>query len=80
MGTFFVSDHTTGGMMDTLKNQEAMMLEPLSDAFLILFEAWFLNRKLSADEQRQVARAWALVQSRKTLVDLIGERLANEND
>lgn len=58
---------------DKLCRDDSDMLAPLSEAFLVLFDAWFLDRRLSADEQRLVARAWAMVQARVTLEQMVEE-------
>ena len=63
--------------MSILSNREQELLNPLSDAFLTLFEVWFTRRELTSDEQQQIANAWALVHARKTLIEM-GE--INENN
>lgn len=63
--------------MSILANREQALLNPLSDAFLVLFEAWYTRRALTQDEQQQIANAWALVHARKTLIEM-GE--INENN
>ena len=63
--------------MSILANREQALLNPLSDAYLVLFEAWYTRRALTQDEQQQIAKAWALVHARKTLIEM-GE--INENN
>ena len=63
--------------MSILANREQALLNPLSDAYLVLFEAWYTRRALTQDEQNQIANAWALVHARKTLIEM-GE--LNENN
>ena len=63
--------------MSILANREQALLNPLSDAYLVLFEAWYTRRALTQDEQQQIANAWALVHARKTLIEM-GE--INENN
>jgi len=57
-------------LANVLSKRESDLLDPLSDAFLVLFEAWFVRRDLTKDEQQQVANIWALVQARKSLIEV----------